>query len=183
MPTPSSPSVVRCLSASPSPSAGTPACGISSRPYPRRTGRRSPRILTLAMEPTTADRPLTPTVKIYRDNRSSMSLVPRFAAATTPFGGFGLKFETIPATRAIIRAVLSSTGPSHWYGAPLQTGRRNCMSGMTTRSGRSWDNLCNELAMRSPPEDCAHLVHKSGNPRGRCPRNSDGNNQLQPANR
>ena len=44
------------------------------------------------MEPTTADRPLTPTVKIYRDNRSSMSIVPRFATATTQFGGFGLSW-------------------------------------------------------------------------------------------
>ena len=41
-PTPWSPSVVRWMSASPSPSASTKACAISSRPYPRRTGRPSP---------------------------------------------------------------------------------------------------------------------------------------------
>ena len=36
------PSAARWMSASPSPSASTPACAISSRPYPRRTGRPSP---------------------------------------------------------------------------------------------------------------------------------------------
>ena len=55
-----------------------------------------PSYLALAMEPTTADRPLTPTVKIYRDNRSSMSIVPRFATATTQFGGFGLREQSQP---------------------------------------------------------------------------------------
>ena len=44
------------MSASPSPSASTKACAISSRPYPKRTGRRYPCILTLAMEPSAADR-------------------------------------------------------------------------------------------------------------------------------
>ena len=41
-PTPSSPSAVRWMSASPSPSASTKACTILSRPYPRRTGRPYP---------------------------------------------------------------------------------------------------------------------------------------------
>ena len=50
------PSVARRRSATPSPSASTPACAISSTPYPRRTGRPSPCILTLAMEPSAADR-------------------------------------------------------------------------------------------------------------------------------
>ena len=40
MPTPWSPSAAQWMSASPSPSASRPACVISSRPYPRRTGRR-----------------------------------------------------------------------------------------------------------------------------------------------
>ena len=40
MPTPSSPSAAGWMSASPSPSANTKACAISSRRYPRRTGRR-----------------------------------------------------------------------------------------------------------------------------------------------
>ena len=40
MPTPSSPSAARWMSASPSPSASTKACTMSSRRYPRRTGRR-----------------------------------------------------------------------------------------------------------------------------------------------
>ena len=39
IPTPSSPSAAGWMSASPSPSASTPACAISSRRYPRRTGR------------------------------------------------------------------------------------------------------------------------------------------------
>ena len=55
-PMPWSPSAERWTSTSPSPSASTPACTISSRPYPRRTGRPSPCILTLAMEPGAADR-------------------------------------------------------------------------------------------------------------------------------
>ena len=42
MPTPWSPSAAKWMSASLSPSASTKACGISSRPYPRRTGRRFP---------------------------------------------------------------------------------------------------------------------------------------------
>ena len=42
MPTPSSPSAARWMSASPSPSASTRACAISSRPYQRRTGLPSP---------------------------------------------------------------------------------------------------------------------------------------------
>ena len=41
-PTLSSPPVVRWMSASPSPSASTKACTISSRRYPRRTGRPFP---------------------------------------------------------------------------------------------------------------------------------------------
>ena len=41
-PTPWSPSAARWMSASPSPSASTPVCGISSRPYPRKSGRPSP---------------------------------------------------------------------------------------------------------------------------------------------
>ena len=41
-PTPWSPSDARRRSASPSPSASVPACAISLKPYPRRTGRRSP---------------------------------------------------------------------------------------------------------------------------------------------
>ena len=56
MPMPSSPSAARWMSAIPSPSANTKACAISSRRYPRRTGRPSPCILTLAMEPGAADR-------------------------------------------------------------------------------------------------------------------------------
>ena len=40
-PTPWSPSVARRRSASPSPSASVPACAISLKPYPRRTGRPS----------------------------------------------------------------------------------------------------------------------------------------------
>ena len=40
-PTPWSPSAARWTSATPSPSASTKACAISSRPYPRRTGRPS----------------------------------------------------------------------------------------------------------------------------------------------
>ena len=55
-PTPLSRSAASWMSASPSPYASTKACGSSSRPYPRRTGRRSPCILTLAMEPGAADR-------------------------------------------------------------------------------------------------------------------------------
>ena len=50
------PSVERWMSATPSPSASTKACAISSRPYPRLTGRRFPCILTLAMEPSATDR-------------------------------------------------------------------------------------------------------------------------------
>ena len=42
IPTPWSPSAVRWMSASPSPSASTKACTILSRPYPRRTGRPIP---------------------------------------------------------------------------------------------------------------------------------------------
>ena len=56
IPTPLSPSAVRWMSASPSPSGSTKACTILSRPYPRRTGRPYPCILTLAMEPSAADR-------------------------------------------------------------------------------------------------------------------------------
>ena len=41
-PTPWSPSVARRRSASPSPSARVPACAISLKPYPRRTGHPSP---------------------------------------------------------------------------------------------------------------------------------------------
>ena len=55
-PMPWSPSAARWLFATPSPSASTLACAISSRPYPRRTGRPYPCILTLAMEPSAADR-------------------------------------------------------------------------------------------------------------------------------
>ena len=40
-PTPWSPSAARWMSASPSPSASTPDCTISLKPYPRRTGRPS----------------------------------------------------------------------------------------------------------------------------------------------
>ena len=47
--------VCRKMDVPPSPSASTKACGISSRPYPRLTGRRFPCILTLAMEPSAAD--------------------------------------------------------------------------------------------------------------------------------
>ena len=47
----------RWMSASPSPSASTKACTISSRRYPKmRIGRPFPCILTLAMEPSAADR-------------------------------------------------------------------------------------------------------------------------------
>ena len=42
MPTPSSPPAARWTSASPSPSASTRACAISSRPYPKMPGRRYP---------------------------------------------------------------------------------------------------------------------------------------------
>ena len=42
MPTPSSPSVAKWMSASPSPSASTKACAISSRRYPKMPGRRFP---------------------------------------------------------------------------------------------------------------------------------------------
>ena len=42
MPTPSSPSAERWMSASPSPSAKTKVCAISSRPYPRMTGLQFP---------------------------------------------------------------------------------------------------------------------------------------------
>ena len=42
MPTPSSPSAARWMSASPSPSASTRACAISPWPYQRRTGLPSP---------------------------------------------------------------------------------------------------------------------------------------------
>ena len=55
-PTPSSRSAASWMSVSPSPFGSTPACGTSSRPYPSRTGRRSPCILTLVMEPGAADR-------------------------------------------------------------------------------------------------------------------------------
>ena len=50
------PSAARRRSASPPPSASVPACATSLKPYPRRTGRPSPCILTLAMEPSAADR-------------------------------------------------------------------------------------------------------------------------------
>ena len=50
------PPAERRMSAFPSPSASTKACAISSRPYPRLTGRRFPCILTLAMEPSATDR-------------------------------------------------------------------------------------------------------------------------------
>ena len=60
IPTPLSPFAVRWMSASPSPSASTKACGTSSRPYPRRTGRPYLCILTLAMEPSAADRHTRP---------------------------------------------------------------------------------------------------------------------------
>ena len=55
-PTPWSPSAARWTYASPSPSASTRACATSSKPYPRRNGRPYPCILTLAMEPSAADR-------------------------------------------------------------------------------------------------------------------------------
>ena len=55
-PTPLSPSAAIRVSASPSPSDSTRACGTSSRTFPKRTGRPFPCILTLAMEPSTADR-------------------------------------------------------------------------------------------------------------------------------
>ena len=42
IPTPWSPSAAGWMSAAPSPSASTKACGTSSRRFPRRTGRRSP---------------------------------------------------------------------------------------------------------------------------------------------
>ena len=57
MPTPWSRSAAQWRSASPSPSASTPACGISSRPYPRGTGRR---FLTGWTAPPTWRRPPTP---------------------------------------------------------------------------------------------------------------------------
>ena len=55
-PTPWSPSVARRRSASPSPSASVPACAISLKPYPRRTGGPS---LTGWTAPPTWPRPLT----------------------------------------------------------------------------------------------------------------------------
>ena len=61
IPTPWSRSAARWMSASPSPSASTPACVTSSRPYPRRTGRRSPTGWTA---PPTWPRPPTEPVPI-----------------------------------------------------------------------------------------------------------------------
>ena len=55
-PTPSSPSAASWTCAFPSPSGSAKACTILSRPYQRRTGRPYPCILTLAMEPSAADR-------------------------------------------------------------------------------------------------------------------------------
>ena len=55
------PSVARRRSASPSPSACTRACAISSRPYPRRTGRRSP---AGWKAPPTWRRPATPPFRV-----------------------------------------------------------------------------------------------------------------------
>ncbi len=57
MPTPSSPSAAIWVFASPSLSASTKACAISSRRYPKRTGRRSPTGWTA---PPTRRRPPTP---------------------------------------------------------------------------------------------------------------------------
>ena len=65
-PTPWSRSAAQWMSASPSPSASTSACAISSRRYPRRTGRRFPTGWTA---PPTWRRPPTPP--------SRVSLTPR----------------------------------------------------------------------------------------------------------
>ena len=64
------PPAERWMSASPSPSASTPACAISLKPYPRRTGRPFPCILTLAMSP----RLLTPRSRPSRTPRRCGSL-------------------------------------------------------------------------------------------------------------
>ena len=58
-PTPSSRSAASWMSAFPSPSASTPACAISSRTYPRRTGRPYPIGWTV---PPTWRRPITEAV-------------------------------------------------------------------------------------------------------------------------
>ena len=62
---------------------------------PDRLGRVSCCVLSHGerFDTTTADRPLTPTVQICRDNCSSMSLIPRSATANTPSGGFGFSHQ------------------------------------------------------------------------------------------
>ena len=66
IPTPWSPSAAGWMSASPSPSASAPACGISSRRYPRRTGRR---FLTGWTAPPMWPRPPTPRSRPRRTPR------------------------------------------------------------------------------------------------------------------
>ena len=58
--------------------------------------------------------------KIYRDNRSSKSLIPRSATAATPFGGFGLRQRSLrlPSrrlrTERSYRYILRSTALAFW---------------------------------------------------------------------
>ena len=48
---------------------------------------------------TVANRSPAPTVQNLPDNRSSMSLISRSSTPTTPFGGFGLKLDSLAAIR------------------------------------------------------------------------------------
>ena len=77
IPTPWSPSAASWTCASPSPSASTRACAISSRPYPRRTGLPFPTGWTAPpLWPKPPTEPVSE-VKAYNDNRSKRGLAGR----------------------------------------------------------------------------------------------------------
>ena len=99
------PSAARWMSASPSPSASTPSCAGSSRPYPRRTGRPSPTGWTA---PPMWPRPPTLPLRVKPTPGSQLALFARYSyhGFITDRDGETLELEAdIAATLEIENAI------------------------------------------------------------------------------